>query len=670
MHSSRLQSIAVATLVGVMVAMAFAVSAPPVRANHDTVPWDYYGSLVTGTSTISNRQPAVLPDGHGHVYVFYVVYNSTGGVANLHLTKFNETGGLAGSPQFWFDKQVNDVSYVVSPGSFVSATMDHSGNLYVAWTHVNAGAPAYSDTYVSKSSDGGATWLPAVRAGNPSDGTIDEIPTIAAAPNGTIYVAWSSYKPSFWFYNIEFAMSTNGANTFINVKNVSGQGPGGQAIIDSMAVDSLGRIHLAYIGVNADFNVTSAYHINYTSSSNGVAWASPTELTPDNGVALYPSLAVDAQNRVHLAWLDYRTTFSTGPSIWYTRSDDRGASWTVPGPAVNGSVPATYYPRLAVHGDTVLIAVQGQVRIAGNFVYVMAYGISADGGNTWYREKSFNFLDTSATYSNLTWVDIAADANGTVWAAAEVYDSTGSVGAAIDLMAWNGPPSAPKLQSVDVADHTVTLTWTPSPENDVAGYRIYRSADGTNYAYLASVSASTTTYADRDLANGTYWYEVEAVDTMGTPSHASAPMSGTVGPTTQDLINALSAEIAALQAQLSNAQANLSALQTRITNLQTQLSNLQNSEAAASAASQQQLASLQANLTNLQNQLNSLKDAQATQTMSYVMIVLLIVVIVLLVALLARKPKPPVQMLAPMPGVVAPPPSPPLAPSREPEDEL
>src|SRR5207245_122910 len=83
-----------------------------------------------------------------------------------------------------------------------------------------------------------------------------------------------------------------------------------------------------------------------------------------------------------------------------------------------------------------------------------------------------------------------------------------------------------------------------------------------------TLGSAATSYLDSGLANGTYWYSVTALDLAGTSSHPSFPQSGTVGPTTAEMIAALQAQITALQAQLSDAQANITALQTPLVALQ------------------------------------------------------------------------------------------------------
>src|SRR2546427_13256030 len=96
--------------------------------------------------------------------------------------------------------------------------------------------------------------------------------------------------------------------------------------------------------------------------------------------------------------------------------------------------------------------------------------------------------------------------------------------------------------------------------------------DGTNWAPVASVGGTRTSYVDTNRANGTYWYQVQAIDTMGTPSHSSASAVAQVGPSLQDQIDGLQQALNNLQ---STSNTNLGALKDQITALQNAFSNLQ-----------------------------------------------------------------------------------------------
>jgi fibronectin type 3 domain-containing protein len=95
-----------------------------------------------------------------------------------------------------------------------------------------------------------------------------------------------------------------------------------------------------------------------------------------------------------------------------------------------------------------------------------------------------------------------------------------------------GPPSAPgNLTATAVSTSQVNLSWTASSSSiGLANYFVQR-CQGTgcsNFAQIASIPATTTTYSDTSLTSGTaYSYRVQASDTAGNLSAFSNVASAT-----------------------------------------------------------------------------------------------------------------------------------------------
>lgn len=82
------------------------------------------------------------------------------------------------------------------------------------------------------------------------------------------------------------------------------------------------------------------------------------------------------------------------------------------------------------------------------------------------------------------------------------------------------PPSPPANLIAIPSEATVRLSWSPSPESDVAGYVVYRAADGGAFERVGSTNAPTTTFVDRTVTRGTYRYVVTARDTAARPNES------------------------------------------------------------------------------------------------------------------------------------------------------
>ncbi|MDB5353648.1 MAG: hypothetical protein JWN24_101 [Phycisphaerales bacterium] len=93
-------------------------------------------------------------------------------------------------------------------------------------------------------------------------------------------------------------------------------------------------------------------------------------------------------------------------------------------------------------------------------------------------------------------------------------------------------PGSPTGVTASPSGADVTISWTASPE-DLIGYQILGSTDGTTFTYIASVDASTTSFDDWTALDGTRdYYEVCAQGLSGT-SAPSAIVSATPIPPIQ-----------------------------------------------------------------------------------------------------------------------------------------
>jgi hypothetical protein len=137
-----------------------------------------------------------------------------------------------------------------------------------------------------------------------------------------------------------------------------------------------------------------------------------------------------------------------------------------------------------------------------------------------YRDTDFEF---DKTYVYL--LRIAVPANGGI---IESTDSAPAIVTPKDIF----PPAAPQgVIGAVVAENgtgpaVVDLSWSISPENDVAGYRVYRSEqESVRGELIQPALVPTPAVRDTSVQPGhRYWYTVTAVDRAGNESAASTPM--------------------------------------------------------------------------------------------------------------------------------------------------
>lgn len=95
------------------------------------------------------------------------------------------------------------------------------------------------------------------------------------------------------------------------------------------------------------------------------------------------------------------------------------------------------------------------------------------------------------------------------------------------------PPKAPEALTIAASPGTISIFFATNTENDIAGYRVYRSMDGnspkSDWQLLTPQMLTTNTFQDTNVESGkTYFYYLTAVDKFGNVSEMSETVSETV----------------------------------------------------------------------------------------------------------------------------------------------
>ncbi len=94
------------------------------------------------------------------------------------------------------------------------------------------------------------------------------------------------------------------------------------------------------------------------------------------------------------------------------------------------------------------------------------------------------------------------------------------------------PPSSPSAITIAVAPNNLSIFFAANPENDIAGYRIYRSTNKSlplpEWQNLTPELLTTNTFQDKQVESGkTYFYYLTAADKAGNISEPSEIVSET-----------------------------------------------------------------------------------------------------------------------------------------------
>lgn len=90
------------------------------------------------------------------------------------------------------------------------------------------------------------------------------------------------------------------------------------------------------------------------------------------------------------------------------------------------------------------------------------------------------------------------------------------------------PPTPPTNLVAIPSAAAVRLTWSASPESDVAAYIVYRAAGAGAFERVGSTRPPIATFVDRDVARGTYRYVVTAQDSASQPNESGRSNEVTV----------------------------------------------------------------------------------------------------------------------------------------------
>ena len=131
-----------------------------------------------------------------------------------------------------------------------------------------------------------------------------------------------------------------------------------------------------------------------------------------------------------------------------------------------------------------------------------------------YRDSSLLASPTTTTFTDTTLAD------GTYLYEVSAVDAAGesTSKASVSATVNNVPPTVPTNLSASANGSNVNLTW--NIVNDATSYNVYRDSS-------LIASPTTTTFTDTALADGTYLYEVSAVDDAGE-STSKVSVSATV----------------------------------------------------------------------------------------------------------------------------------------------
>lgn len=279
-----------------------------------------------------HSDPGLTVDARGNFYAVILSFISTFQENGLFVYKSTDGGITWGDPV----TVVNGVPNVFEDKELIGCDRTggpYDGNLYVVWARFGWG----SDIMISRSTNGGQSFLPAIDISSGSDA---QWPVPVVGADGTVYVAWCNYSP----LSIRLDKSTDGGVTFGTdqiLADVSfypgGSINGGIAVFPYPAMEAditggtnHGNLYVAYL----DYGIGSDTDIFFKRSTNGGASWSPAVRINDDAEGngrdqFHPWITIDEMGTISVIFLDRRND----PGNYYydlymTQSSDGGLSWS------------------------------------------------------------------------------------------------------------------------------------------------------------------------------------------------------------------------------------------------------------------------------------------------------------------------------------------------------
>jgi hypothetical protein len=207
----------------------------------------------------------------------------------------------------------------------------------------------------------------------------------------------SAHTPHSQIY---FTMSRDYGSTWDNLphtRNLSNSP--GEAFGPSLAVFKNGKVRVYVTYHDNSSGPTQAYLIR---SKKKTKFRAAEDITPHNGGAFSPRVALDSGEGVNIVWGDSEVV---GGKVVFVRSTDQGATFTAP-IDVSRSPGVAFDPEIAVDSnDTINVAWQDNAPGTS----VIMYSRSTDAGQTFSDPKQ-----VSTGEGNATEAAIATDASGRI----------------------------------------------------------------------------------------------------------------------------------------------------------------------------------------------------------------------------------------------------------------
>ncbi|UCD92441.1 MAG: hypothetical protein JSV43_00465 [Methanobacteriota archaeon] len=296
-----------------------------------------------------------------------------------------------------------------------SLVVTSSGVVYVAWDEEIDGA---SEIFVTRSVDGADTFEQPIQLTD-SNGQSDQTkPVLGLGPGSILVVAWEDRTDGDSDVYVSKSEETWGS--FAQPVEASDGPDGSDQIYPSLAVDGLGNIHVAWEDLRADEDIRTS-----SASTATLTFGASVKVNDDAGNSLQhePSISVDENNHIYIAWYD-RREFT--PYIYVSKSTDGGTSYIANIPVDNQVADAPQFePSIKVSNGEIFAVWQDRRDEDGQDIYfasasvqdlAFSDGVRVSGGQGPFSQHAPNLYVGRDDTIHVVWEDFRGEANNIYYA--------------------------------------------------------------------------------------------------------------------------------------------------------------------------------------------------------------------------------------------------------------
>jgi hypothetical protein len=162
----------------------------------------------------------------------------------------------------------------------------------------------------------------------------------------------------------------------------------------SIAVDANDNLHVAWVGTDSTYN--SAMNVKYaryeSATSSWKSWSGSTfkYLTVGNAYSQYtPAIATSPTGSyIHIVWSGYNAVWSSYSQIWYYKSGDSGDNWASGGSVINNITYNQDNPSIAVDASGYVSIAWAEKNSFSPSRNVIAFNWAYNNGDTFTGKKT------------------------------------------------------------------------------------------------------------------------------------------------------------------------------------------------------------------------------------------------------------------------------------------